>query len=304
MGHVPKYPRIQHRIHHHRRAHSVTFAIMLNEVTKKFVAKAYQTMMFFPCFLSWVVVSYFLNAFLDAQYGMIPMAQQAAGQDVISWYTNTKPWPYIIVLANLWKNVGYSTVLYLAAITGIDSTQYEAAAIDGATKWQQIIYVTLPHLKAMIFGGLVPTYIVCTQVLGLNENYAALIVLLVNPFNIIIMRTFFKSSCPMELIEAATIDGSGEYSTLFRIVAPIAKPGVATIALLNALAFWNEWYLSLLYIKRNKILQPLQALLMELQNNVQYLNQMAGQLGAARICTRSAHHHPRGHLGLCKDQRL
>ncbi|MDO5154279.1 MAG: carbohydrate ABC transporter permease [Eubacteriales bacterium] len=137
----------------------------------------------------------------------------------------------------------------------------------------------------MIFGGgLVPTYIVCTQLLGLSENYAALIVpLLVSPFNIIIMRTFFKSSVPMELIEAATIDGSGEYSTLFRVVAPIAKPGVATVALLNALAFWNEWYLSLLYIKRNKVLQPLQALLMELQNNVQYLNQMAGQLGAAAI---------------------
>ena len=137
----------------------------------------------------------------------------------------------------------------------------------------------------MIFGGgLVPTYIVCTQVLGLSENYAALIVpMLVSPFNIIIMRTFFKSSVPMELIEAATIDGSGEYSTLFRVVAPIAKPGIATVALLNALAFWNEWYLSLLYIKRNKILQPLQALLMELQNNVQYLNQMSGQLGAAAI---------------------
>ena len=137
----------------------------------------------------------------------------------------------------------------------------------------------------MIFGGgLVPTYIVCSQILGLNENYAALIVpLLVNPFNIIVMRTFFMSSCPMELIEAATIDGSGEYSTLFRIVAPIAKPGVATIALLNALAFWNEWYLSLLYIKRNKILQPLQALLMELQNNVQYLAKMSASLGASAI---------------------
>ena len=137
----------------------------------------------------------------------------------------------------------------------------------------------------MIFGGgLVPTYIVCSQVLRMSENYAALIVpILVNPFNIIVMRTFFMSSCPMELIEAATIDGSGEYSTLFRIVAPIAKPGVATIALLNALAFWNEWYLSLLYIKRNKILQPLQALLMELQNNVQYLNKMSASLGAAAI---------------------
>lgn len=137
----------------------------------------------------------------------------------------------------------------------------------------------------MIFGGgLVPTYIVCSQVLGLSENYGALIVpLLVNPFNIIIMRTFFKSSVSLELIEAATIDGSGEYNTLFRVVAPIAKPGVATIALLNALVFWNDWYLSLLYIKRNKVLQPLQALLMELQNNVEYLSRMAGQMGAAAI---------------------
>ena len=128
----------------------VAFAIMMNEITKKFVAKAYQTLMFFPYFLSWVVVSYFLNAFLDAQYGLLPAMQTAAGETATSWYTNPAPWPYIIVFANLWKNVGYSTVLYLAAITGIDANQYEAAAIDGASKGQQIIYVTLPHLKTMI----------------------------------------------------------------------------------------------------------------------------------------------------------
>ena len=137
----------------------------------------------------------------------------------------------------------------------------------------------------MLFGGgLVPTYIISKQVLGLSENYAALIVpLLVSPFNIIVMRTFFKSSVTLELIEAATIDGSGEYSTLFRIVLPIAKPGIATIALLNALAYWNDWFQSLLYIRQNKVLQPLQALLMELQNNVEYLNRMIGQMGTAAI---------------------
>ena len=137
----------------------------------------------------------------------------------------------------------------------------------------------------MLFGGgLVPTYIISKQVLGLSENYAALIVpLLVSPFNIIVMRTFFKSSVPLELIEAATIDGSGEYSTLFRIVLPIAKPGIATIALLNARAYWNDWFQSLLYIRQNKVLQPLQALLMELQNNVEYLNRMIGQMGTAAI---------------------
>ena len=128
----------------------VAFAVMMSELSKKFVAKTYQTLMFFPYFLSWVVVSYFLNAFIDAQYGLIPMAQRAAGETAVSWYTTPGPWPYISVFANLWKNVGYSTVLYLAAITGIDQTQYEAAAIDGASKWQQILHVTLPNLRTMI----------------------------------------------------------------------------------------------------------------------------------------------------------
>ena len=128
----------------------VAFAIMMSELSKKFVAKTYQTLMFFPYFLSWVVVSYFLNAFIDAQYGLIPMAQRAAGETAVAWYPTPGPWPYIIVFANLWKNVGYSTVLYLAAITGIDQTQYEAAAIDGASKWQQILHVTLPNLRTMI----------------------------------------------------------------------------------------------------------------------------------------------------------
>ena len=128
----------------------VAFAVMMNEITRKFFKKAYQTMMFFPYFLSWVVVSYFLNAFLDAQYGMIPAMQEAAGHARTSWYTTPGPWPFILTFANLWKNVGYSTVLYLAAITGIDSTYYEAAVIDGATKWQQVLHVTIPHLRTMI----------------------------------------------------------------------------------------------------------------------------------------------------------
>lgn len=146
-------------------------------------------------------------------------------------------------------------------------------------------FFTFFSFFTMIFGGgLVPTYIISKQVLHLSENYAALIVpLLVSPFNIIVMRTFFKSSVPMELIEAATIDGSGEYSTLLRVVVPIAKPGIATIALLNALAYWNDWFQALLYLQQKKALQPLQALLMELQSNVDYLNRMAGQMGTAAI---------------------
>jgi len=129
---------------------AVAFAVMLSELSSRFAAKTYQTLMFFPYFLSWVVASYFLLAFLDGTSGMIPNLQKMSGGEVINWYHDTTYWPYILVGANLWKNIGYSTVLYLAAITGIDHTQYEAAAVDGATKWQQIRHVTLPNLRTMI----------------------------------------------------------------------------------------------------------------------------------------------------------
>ena len=142
----------------------------------------------------------------------------------------------------------------------------------------------------MLFGGgLVPTFVICKSVLGLSDNYAALIVpMLFSPFNIIVMRTFFQTTVPMELIEAATIDGSGEYSTLTRIVLPIVKPGIATIALLNALAYWNEWFLSLLYLNKNMDIMPLQYLLMRMQRSADFLAKNSSQLGAdAALAARS-----------------
>ena len=129
---------------------SVAFAVMMSELTSRFCAKAYQTLMFFPYFLSWVVASYFVLAFLDPTSGMIPALQKAAGRTPTSFYHETTWWPLILTICNLWKNIGYSSVLYLAGITGIDTTQYEAAAVDGATKWQQVLHVTLPNLRPMI----------------------------------------------------------------------------------------------------------------------------------------------------------
>lgn len=128
---------------------SVAFAVMMSELTRKFLAKSYQTLMFFPYFLSWVVAAYFLFAFLDPTNGLIVRAQKATGTPV-DWYNSPQYWPAILTICNLWKNTGYSTVLYLSAITGIDHAQYEAAAVDGATRWQQMIHVTLPHLRPMI----------------------------------------------------------------------------------------------------------------------------------------------------------
>ncbi len=129
---------------------AVAIAIMMNELTHSFSAKAYQTMMFFPYFLSWVVVSYFVYAFLSQEKGLITYMQQNAGITPTEWYGNPKPWPIILTIAYLWKNIGYSCVLYIAAISGIDQAQYEAARIDGVNKWQEIRYVTLPHLRTII----------------------------------------------------------------------------------------------------------------------------------------------------------
>lgn len=128
---------------------SVTLAVILNEITHKFAAKTYQTLMFFPYFLSWVVASYFVLAFLDPTRGLLTHWQMNQGMEPVAWYNDPKYWPYILTICNVWKNTGYSCILYLAAITGIDASQYEAA-IDGASKWQQIFYITLPHLRTMI----------------------------------------------------------------------------------------------------------------------------------------------------------
>jgi len=121
---------------------AVTFAVMLSELTKKSMTKIYQTLMFFPFFISWVVVSYFVFAFLGPTFGLL--------SDKANWYMDATWWPAILTSANLWKNVGYSCILYLAAITGIDPGQYEAAVIDGASKWQQVWHITLPNIKSMI----------------------------------------------------------------------------------------------------------------------------------------------------------
>ena len=120
----------------------VALAILLSEISSKPFAKLYQTLMFFPYFLSWVVVSYFVYAFLEPGYGLF--------SDVKNWYLDPAGWPAILTTAHLWKNLGYTCIIYVAAIAGIDQGMYEAAAIDGASKWKQIWYITIPSVKPMI----------------------------------------------------------------------------------------------------------------------------------------------------------
>lgn len=124
-------------------------AIMLSNL-RIWPRRVMQTMIFFPYFVSYVIVKAFSYAILNSTNGMLTMALINAGVLSFDAYTMPEIWPPIIIFVYLWKQIGYGSVIYMAAITGIDDTYYEAASIDGANGWQKIIHITLPMLKPTI----------------------------------------------------------------------------------------------------------------------------------------------------------
>lgn len=128
----------------------ITVALLLNELRNQRMVKIYQSAMFLPYFLSMVVISYCFFAFLNPEKGYFNIILESLGKDPVSWYTESKYWPFIIIFVSQWKGIGYGTVIYLASICGIDRTYYEAAVLDGATKWQQARYITLALLKPVV----------------------------------------------------------------------------------------------------------------------------------------------------------
>ena len=130
----------------------VTLAIMISHLHSQKVAKVTQTAMFLPHFLSWVVVGYFVYAFLATDNGLINRTLQKLGLSTVKWYQKDAIgyWSVFLVFLHVWKTIGYSMVVYLSSIKGIDESLYEAAMIDGATKWQQTKYITLPMLKTIM----------------------------------------------------------------------------------------------------------------------------------------------------------
>lgn len=128
----------------------VTMAVLLNELSVKPIQKVSQSLMFLPNFLSWTVVSIFALAFLGTNDGIINKFLLLIGGDKVRFYQDASVWPGILVFLRLWKGVGYGTVIFLAAITGIDQNMYEAAKIDGASRWQCICRLTLPMLRPTV----------------------------------------------------------------------------------------------------------------------------------------------------------
>ena len=130
----------------------VALAIMISSLRSRRLARTVQTALFLPHFLSWVVVGYFVFAFLSTDHGLLNHLLSLLGGSPVRWYQEEaiRFWPWILVYLHLWKTVGYSMVIFLAALKGIDSSYYEAAMIDGAGRWQQTRHITLPMLRPVI----------------------------------------------------------------------------------------------------------------------------------------------------------
>ncbi|MBU5333737.1 ABC transporter permease subunit [Anaerocolumna aminovalerica] len=128
----------------------ITIAIFLNEIRNKSYKKITQSMMFFPYFLSWVVVGAIIYGIFSTDVGVANNLLRFFGKNSVSWYAEPKYWKAIIIIANVWKWSGYNSIIYMAAMSSFDGSLYEAAKVDGANKFQRIFYLTIPMLKPTV----------------------------------------------------------------------------------------------------------------------------------------------------------
>ncbi len=127
----------------------VGLAVIINEMRNRRTAKVYHTIMFMPYFVSWIVVMYALYAMISAN-GFFNQVIAATGGSAVKFYSVKKYWPWIFIIFQVWKYTGQGSIIYLATLTGFDEQLYEAGAIDGASKWKQFVYITLPQLMPVI----------------------------------------------------------------------------------------------------------------------------------------------------------
>lgn len=135
---------------------AVILSLMLSSLRSGRLAKAFQTIYMMPYFLSWAVVAIIAAAFLERSNGYVNHILQMFGQEgLVDWYQKISIWPPLLVFINAWKGVGYQAVMYLAVISGISRDYYEAAMLDGASRLQQAVYITIPHLRFIIAVSLI-----------------------------------------------------------------------------------------------------------------------------------------------------
>ncbi|MBP1988763.1 putative aldouronate transport system permease protein [Paenibacillus eucommiae] len=128
----------------------ITAALLLNEIAAKFVKRSVQTLIYLPHFLSWVILGGILIDLLSPSTGIVNSLLVAVGVEPIYFLGSNQWFPYVLVLSNIWKEFGFSTIIYLAALTSINPTLYEAAVVDGANRLRQTWHVTLPGMRPII----------------------------------------------------------------------------------------------------------------------------------------------------------
>ncbi len=129
---------------------SLTVAVLLNEVYHTYLAKIYQSILFFPHFVSWVLVGFFTYAFLNSDTGYVNLILKSLGMTTVNWYAAPQYWLAILVFLSVWKGLGYFTIIYLAGMLNISPEYYEAARIDGANKLQETWFITLPLVRPLV----------------------------------------------------------------------------------------------------------------------------------------------------------
>lgn len=129
---------------------AVTLGILLYQLSSRTLTKVFQTMLITPYFLSWVVAAYMLYAIINPEFGLLTMFMKSTGREVFDLYSMPKAWPLILTVSSLWKTIGMDSVIYYAALMGIPNDLFEAADIDGATRWNKTVYVIFPELKSLI----------------------------------------------------------------------------------------------------------------------------------------------------------
>ena len=129
---------------------ALALAIFLNEVRNRLYKKIAQSVIFLPYFISWLVVSMMVFAFLNTTDGILNRTLAASGLDGQNWYLSPRIWPTVLTVIYVWKFAGYYSIIFLAAITGISGEYYESAKIDGATRFQQIIHITVPLIRNVL----------------------------------------------------------------------------------------------------------------------------------------------------------
>lgn len=129
---------------------ALALSLAFNEISNKYLKKITQSLSFLPYFISTVVVGIFVTGMLGYDNGVVNRIITSLGGEKIAFYMEAKWWPMIMLIVNIWKGAGYSAVVYLATISGFDQAYYEAAKIDGASRWQQTWYISLPLLKPTV----------------------------------------------------------------------------------------------------------------------------------------------------------